>query len=172
MRPTSGIVRFTPIDEEGRTIGPSTLVNAESIEVAGTEIDTDTDAEAAADGERLAKLTAGFAAIGEATRDVLDHIRGPFEAAFAGIAASFGRAAYLPPSWGRPPSGAPMRTYYEALYALNWATDTTVLRRLPKPARRYAKARYLECRRVLGPTAWRSHLARRGGVSINQFVST
>lgn len=172
MRPTSGIVRFTPIDEEGRTIGPSTLVNAESIEVTGPEIDTDTDAEAAADGERLAKLAADFAAVGEAMRDALGHLRGPFEAAFAGLAADFGRAAYLPPSWGRPPSGAPMRTYYEALYALNWARDTTVLGRLPKPARRYAKARYLECRRVMGPAAWRSHLARRGRVSINQFFAT
>lgn len=140
--------------------------------ITSPDTDTDTDAEAAADGERLAKLAADFAAVSEAMRDVLDHIRGPFEAAFAGLTAAFGRAVYLPPSWGRPPSGAPMRTHYEALYALNWATDTTVLRRLPKPARRYAKARYLECRRVLGPTAWRSHLARRGGVSINQFVST
>ena len=132
----------------------------------------DIEAEAAADGERLAKLAADFTAVGEAMRDVLDQIRGPFEAAFAGIAAAFGSAAYLPPSWGRPPSGAPMRTHYEALYALNWATDTTVLRRLPKPARRYAKSRYLECRRIIGPAAWRSHLARRGGVSINQFIST
>lgn len=165
MRPTDGIVRFTPIDEASRTLGPATLVNAESIEVT-TEPEPD----------RLAELSAGFAALGETLRVSFGPLRGAFGRAAAQLAAAFGVGSYIPPGHGTPPDDKPITTGYEALYALNWAAGTEVVARLPKAQRRYAKARYLECRRVIiataGRRAWPGYLKRRGGVAVNQFVST
>jgi hypothetical protein len=163
MRPTNGIVQFTPTDEDGHPNGPSTFVHAESIEAT-------TEPEPERDG--IDKLAADFAAIGDAFGEVLLELHGPFGRAAALLAAAFGAAAYIPPGWGRPPEGRPMDTGYAALYALNWAADTEVCGRLPKRLRRYAKRRYLECRRVIGPAEWRRLQRRRGGVAVNQFVST
>lgn len=166
MRPADGIVRFTPIDEDGRTLGPSTFVNAESIEVTGPDPEPD----------RYAELSAGFAALGETLRVSFGPLRGAFGRAAAQLAAAFGVGSYIPPGHGTPPDGEPITTGYQALYVLNWAAGTEVVARLSKAQRRYAKARYLECRRVIiataGRSAWPGYMRRRGGVAVNQFVST
>lgn len=126
-----------------------------------SDIDISIHVDAEELAQRLREVGDAFRHIQEAMRPTWAHIEAAFTEAF--------RDVYVigPGTYWSTRAGQPIRTKTDALAALIEASGTERWcgRRIPKARRRYAKARYLECRRILGGRLMRD-------VSINQFLST
>ncbi len=124
------------------------------------EVDISVDTTDFERGMRL--LGEQLAAFGEAAREAL-------APAFAALHAALDPIYCVDP--GTPYSGhegEPILTETDARAVLAHAEATSMLwrgRKIPKHHRRYAKARYLACRRILGEAPLRD-------VRTNQFLST
>lgn len=126
---------------------------------SGAEVDLGADTTAFERDMRL---------LGEQFAALIQHIREGLAPAFEVMGAALSQVYYLDPEGpysGR--QGEPVLTEADARAALDHAARTVMLRgrRLPKCHRRYAKARYLACRRLLGEAALRE-------VATRQFLST